>query len=190
MDQAFRLHQETLDELHQKVKTGEEIANVVSQYDAIVKKKKGLHGAKTSRQKYSKDDDYVQFNQNIFEVNHPGDAIPPNTEFIPREDGDDSDDEDDVQVGGVTQDYKCPISLTTLKNPMTSQVCHHSFSGDTIREFLKNGPKNCPAAGCNKKLTLRDLKEDKQLAKRVKDAVRREQMRAEEESDAIDEIID
>ena len=38
------------------------------------------------------------------------------------EGGDASDDEEDLEVGGVTQDYKCPISLTTLVNPMTSYV--------------------------------------------------------------------
>ena len=36
------------------------------------------------------------------------------------ESGDDSDDDDDVQVGGVTQDYKCPITLTMLVDPLTS----------------------------------------------------------------------
>lgn len=39
---------------------------------------------------------------------------------ISAEDGDESDDDDDIQVGGVTQDYKCPISLTMFVNPMTS----------------------------------------------------------------------
>ena len=36
------------------------------------------------------------------------------------EDGDASDDDDDLEVGGVTQDYKCPISLTILVKPLTS----------------------------------------------------------------------
>jgi hypothetical protein len=36
------------------------------------------------------------------------------------EDGDESDEDDDIEVGGVTQDYKCPISLTTLVDPMRS----------------------------------------------------------------------
>jgi hypothetical protein len=36
------------------------------------------------------------------------------------EDGDASDDDDDVEMGGVTQDYKCPLTLTTLVDPMTS----------------------------------------------------------------------
>jgi len=36
------------------------------------------------------------------------------------EDGDDSDDDDDLEVGGITQDYNCPLTLTTLVDPMKS----------------------------------------------------------------------
>jgi SUMO ligase MMS21 Smc5/6 complex component len=36
------------------------------------------------------------------------------------EPGDDSDDDDEIEVGGVTQDYKCPITLTPLQDPLTS----------------------------------------------------------------------
>jgi hypothetical protein len=36
------------------------------------------------------------------------------------EDGDDSDDDDDLEMGGATQNYNCPISLTILVNPVTS----------------------------------------------------------------------
>jgi len=64
--------------------------------------------------------------------------MPPITENIPKgtcvpavvlffssltffsEDGDLSDDDDDLEVGGVTQDYKCPLSLTTIVDPMTA----------------------------------------------------------------------
>ncbi len=73
------------------------------------------------------------------EVQNPGQAAPPLTDFIPKgalssefatlvilkyvaEDGDESDDEDDVQVGGITQDYRCPISLTIFVDPVTSYV--------------------------------------------------------------------
>lgn len=38
------------------------------------------------------------------------------------EDGDDSDDDDDVLVGGQTQDFKCPLTLTTLVDPLTTYV--------------------------------------------------------------------
>ena len=49
--------------------------------------------------------------------------------------------------------------------------------------------KKCPAAGCNKKITLGDLKEDRALERRVKEHARREAMRAEDE-DVDAEIID
>ena len=39
--------------------------------------------------------------------------------------GEQSDEEDDVQVGGVTQDYRCPLTLTILVEPLTSYV--HTF---------------------------------------------------------------
>lgn len=39
------------------------------------------------------------------------------------EDGDDSDeDDDDLYVGGVVQDLKCPLTLTWLEKPVTSCV--------------------------------------------------------------------
>lgn len=38
------------------------------------------------------------------------------------EDGDASDDEDDLEVGGITQDYKCPLTLIPFVNPLTSSA--------------------------------------------------------------------
>lgn len=49
--------------------------------------------------------------------------------------------------------------------------------------------KRCPATGCNKKITMGDLKEDKALERKVKEHARREAMRAEDE-DVDAEIID
>lgn len=36
------------------------------------------------------------------------------------EEGDESDDDDEILVGGRVQDYKCPITLTILVDPVTS----------------------------------------------------------------------
>ena len=69
------------------------------------------------------------------------------------------------------------------------KACKHSFSAAAIREYLSKGSKKCPAAGCNKNITLADLKEDKALDRRVKEHARREAMRDEEE-DVDAEIID
>lgn len=48
--------------------------------------------------------------------------MPPVSEFFEREIGDDSDEDEDIVVGGVTQDYRCPLSLTIMVDPITSCV--------------------------------------------------------------------
>ncbi|PPQ89638.1 hypothetical protein CVT25_013825 [Psilocybe cyanescens] len=104
--------------------------------------------------------------------------------------GDDSDSDDDLEMGGVTQNYNCPITLTRLVDPYTSRVCNHSFSADSINDHFKSGPplKKCPAAGCNKSFKLSDCQPDKQLAKKVANYVRHLAVHAED-SDA-EEVID
>jgi len=49
--------------------------------------------------------------------------------------------------------------------------------------------KKCPAAGCNKRVTLADLREDKALERKVKEHARRAAMRAEDD-DVDAEIVD
>ncbi|KAH9950583.1 zinc-finger of the MIZ type in Nse subunit-domain-containing protein [Amylocystis lapponica] len=190
-DNELQVHENALNEINQKIAQKEEINDVVDRYQKEVQCKLDAYSKKTTRQKYAKSDDYVTFKQAIFEVQNPDTAMPPVTDFIPKEDGDDSDDDDDVQIGGVTQDYKCPLTLTILVDPVTSTICGHSFSQDSIKEFL--GPnratkKECPAAGCHKQISLSDLKPNKELAKKAKDAARRERAR-EEDSDA-EEVIE
>ncbi|KZT73765.1 hypothetical protein DAEQUDRAFT_807969 [Daedalea quercina L-15889] len=178
-------HNKVLHDLHQRVVRGEEITNVVDKYDEEVQKKISEYQQKTSRQKYTKSDEYVSYRQAVFEVKNPGIAMPPLADLVPREDGDESDEDDeDVQVGGVTQDYKCPLSLTILVEPLTSRLCGHSYSSAAIREYLslRGGRKQCPAAGCGKAISLGDLAPNKELARKAKDAARRERMR-EEDSD-------
>ncbi|GBE84954.1 predicted protein [Sparassis crispa] len=189
-DSELTAQEIVLNEINQKVNLKEDITDVVERYEREMKNKLNAYKNKTTRQKYAKNDDYVKFKSSIYEVQNPDTAMPPLTDMIPREDGDDSDDDDDVQVGGITQDYRCPLTLTILVNPLTSMVCHHSFSADAIQEFL--GPshtttKKCPASGCNKYICLNDLKDDKELAKKAKDAARRERMR-EDDSDEEDVV--
>jgi hypothetical protein len=40
--------------------------------------------------------------------------------ILVSEDGDDSDEDDDLEIGGVTQNFNCPLTLTPLVNPVTS----------------------------------------------------------------------
>ncbi|KIP08108.1 hypothetical protein PHLGIDRAFT_127242 [Phlebiopsis gigantea 11061_1 CR5-6] len=190
-ENELRMHEQTLDDLYQQVTRGEPVPEVILRYEEGVQKKKLDYQAKTSRQKYAKHEEYSNFRQAIYEVQHPEEAMPPVMDLIPPEDGDDSDDDDDIQVGGVTQDYKCPLTLTMLVDPLTSNVCGHSFAADAIREYLHDKPRQtCPNAGCNQMITLGDLKPNKALAKKAREADRRQRMREEEDESDDDNVIE
>ena len=68
--------------------------------------------------------------------------------------------------------------------------CKHSFSKESILDYLRNSTKKCPAAGCNRMLRAGDLVEDADLAKRAKEAARREARRREQADDIADEVVD
>lgn len=69
-------------------------------------------------------------------------------------------------------------------------MCGHSFSAAAIREYLgpnKHIKKKCPASGCNQMFCQNDLKVDKELEKKAKNAARRERMR---EDDSDGEVVE
>ncbi|KAG6896457.1 hypothetical protein C0992_008180 [Termitomyces sp. T32_za158] len=199
----MQAHEKVLEDLAQKVGQGEVLENFIGHYLSNVKEQMNKYDKMTSRQKYAKSQEYANFRNNIYEVQHPDTAIPPITEFISKgavfllrermreneQDGDESDDDDDLEMGGVSQNYNCPITLTLLVDPVTSDVCKHSFSRAAIfQSFRGNEAIKCPASGCTKAFTRANLKPDKGLAKRVK-AYERRARRAAENDDA-EEIID
>ncbi|KAF5389208.1 hypothetical protein D9757_003477 [Collybiopsis confluens] len=124
------------------------------------------------------------------EIKNPGQAMPPVTEFLPKENGDDSDDDEDLEIGAVTQDYKCPLTLRPLENPVTSNVCGHSFSRDALHEYFVNsrGSKDCPASGCSEKFSISDCKVNKELARKLKLHERR--LKKREEEMEVDEVVE
>ncbi|OBZ71434.1 E3 SUMO-protein ligase nse2 [Grifola frondosa] len=191
-ENEFAAHQRTLEGINQRLVEREEISGIIDVYEEMSNRNwKNIRARQPDRNMPRMICTYSSDKQSSFEVQNPNVAMPPVTDFIPHEDGDDSDDDDDVQVGGVTQDYKCPLTLTTLIDPLTSSVCGHSFSAGAIREFLgpnKNSKKKCPASGCNQYLNIGDLHPDKELARRARDAARREQAR-EEDSDE-EEVVE
>ncbi|CAL1713130.1 unnamed protein product [Somion occarium] len=190
-ENELSVHETVLNELREKIALGEEVSNVVERYQTGVQEKMAEYKKRTARQKYGKHDQYNKYRQAVFEVQHPDTAMPPVTEFLPREAGDDSDDDDDIQVGGVTQDYKCPLTLTILVDPLTSSVCGHSFSANAIREYMAGKRSvQCPASGCHKMLALADLKPDQELAKKARDAARRERARETSDDSEDDEVIE
>lgn len=86
----------------------------------------------------------------------------------------------------------CHVYIFNLTLSLRRRLCHHSYSAASIREYLniRGGRKQCPAAGCHQMISLGDLVQDKELAKKAKDAARRERMREEDSDEDEGEVIE
>ena len=68
---------------------------------------------------------------------------------------------------------------------LSRKLCGHAYDATSIRDFLGRSSKECPATGCRKQITLSDLEQDKELAKRA--TRRRMREREEEDRDSVDD---
>nr|GAT50772.1 predicted protein [Mycena chlorophos] len=185
-------HSQAFSDIAQSVFRGEDVTDVKGQYLALMDESNKKYDTKTSRQKYAKKKEYTKFKQEIWTAQNPEEAMPPITELVPHEEGDESDDDDDIVVGGQTQEFKCPLLMTTLVDPYTSTVCKHSFSGEAIKDLFKNarGPLPCPTAGCSKSFTMAQCKPNPELAKEIKKRERRLRQRQQADESDDDEVIE
>ncbi|KAJ9057014.1 hypothetical protein DSO57_1026502 [Entomophthora muscae] len=121
--------------------------------------------AKSSSSKYSNSPIYREFKLRIWEVNHPDEAMPPLS--------DDDGSEEDIVVARQVENFKCPLTTTWYKDPVTSQGCKHTFSKDAIMELIRsshNDGIDCPVTGCNKRVSQRSLKPNNDLMRRLERA--------------------
>jgi hypothetical protein len=51
-------------------------------------------------------------------MSHPNEAMPNVSTWLPREEGDEDDDEE-FEMGGTTQNYRCQLTLQPYKNAVT-----------------------------------------------------------------------
>jgi len=184
------IQKSTIEGIQAAVARREQVDDAMERYEQAVAEGLDAYNNKSNKQKYAKDEKYIAFRQAIWDAKQPEDPMPLITKFLPRDEGDVNDedsDDDDIIAGGVKKSYTCPLTLTPLEKPVTSKICHHSYSGEPIRNYIravKNGvvPK-CPFTGCAQKLTLQDLEEDKDLERKVKAFARRQKRREEEEEE-------
>ncbi|WFD20369.1 hypothetical protein MCAP1_002613 [Malassezia caprae] len=155
-------------------------------YEQDVRARSDAYEARTARQKYAKDTAYVEFRARIWEVQHDG-AMPPLTDMIPAEPGDEADD-DELVVGGTVQQFRCPLTALLLEDPVVSSACGHAFSRAAIYTYLQERRVEtrhvpCPAAGCPERVSERLLHDAPELARRVeryqRQLARREAQRRE-----------
>jgi hypothetical protein len=142
--------------------------------------------------RYAENNEYKTFKQGIHEAANQGDnapVMPHARTWFPEDNGeasgprshrrrntamdnrnnDEEDSDDEVQIAGVTQTYRCPLTLQIFREPYSNNVCNHTFEKEAITEYInsqgtvfhppqRNGEArargrkqaNCPEAGCDK----------------------------------------
>lgn len=154
----------------------------------------------------------------VHDAKHPGDEVPPlphaSTWFsrlqdpaaeasqsqsqpgshLGKREREPSPAESDIAIERERISLKCPITLLTFIDPVTSTKCPHSFERSAIEDMLKQTTLSKPGPGgrrnrvkyikcpiCSLELTAQDLRTDLPLLRKVKRAEDISQREAEEE---------
>eukprot|EP00752_Nemacystus_decipiens_P014752 g13135.t1 len=104
---------------------------------------------------------------------------------------DDDDDEDVVPSGGTQQvSLKCPITSTTIVDPVKNKVCKHTYGRAAIEQHIRIGgghKAKCPVAGCSNEVTMGDMVEDKEMKRRLRIESQTQSTIPEQDAEEIDD---
>ncbi|KAI5479792.1 E3 SUMO-protein ligase nse2 [Pseudohyphozyma bogoriensis] len=176
----IEIRTKVLSEMRERSVLRADIRNVEQLYKDQVKAPLDQYRAKTSRQKYAENETYASFRALVWENLYDGAAMPDIKKMIPAEDNDDDDSDDEIEIGAQVTDFKCPLTLSLLKEPMKNPACKHHFSKAAILDMLAhsekdaNGNSVCPTSGCHARFKKEDLVLDKALERRVAAYVERQ----------------
>ncbi|KAJ1029951.1 hypothetical protein NDA16_000864 [Ustilago loliicola] len=160
------IRKSVLMEIVQDLQAGVVIEDPAKRYKDEVQKKLDAYNKQTSRKKYAKNTDYHNFKNVVWVARKEG-AMPPVRDLIPAEDGEEEDSDDDLEIGGVSQNFRCPLTTNLLEDPLTN----------AIMEYVAAGNNRCPASSCTATVTQRTLKQDPALTRKVAAFKRREEER-------------
>ncbi|KAJ2336393.1 hypothetical protein GGI00_000857 [Coemansia sp. RSA 2681] len=152
-----------------------ENADPETEYVRGWEKSERQYSALSDAAKYGANEKYREFRQQVWDVKHDGEAMPP---LFGEAGGEASDEE--LVIAGARMTYKCPITTTWLNDPVTSKTCKHSYTKQAIMDYLKaqRGECACPVGGCSRRVRAADLFEDKVLERKIARHLR--QLEAEE----------
>lgn len=173
-------------------------SDAAGMYDARVAELAAAYKAKSRRARYGQNKEYEQYRSRVWDALHE-EPMPPLVELLSggggggggggaesaalagaddEQEDDDEDDEDIVAYGSSAQNYKCPLSLQIMINPLKSTVCTHAFERDTILDYL-GGPgrtRPCPTQ-CAARLNKTTLVEDAAFTRACRNHARRVERR-------------
>ena len=112
--------------------------------------------SKTLTERYAHDNDYASFYKTLWDARHPSENAPPlpapalwfareenpstalSQPHASQPDSHSNDpDDDDLAVASERVSLKCPITLRFFSDPVTSDICNHTFDRTAILDMLK-----------------------------------------------------
>ncbi|KNZ45789.1 uncharacterized protein VP01_77g3 [Puccinia sorghi] len=197
--QLVEFRQNELEDLRELVHRSSSSSRAIDAHTQLCKKLSDQQlkwDALTLRQKFGQNKRYKAFRDRIWEITGDGGAMPPIKTFLaaglcygfnplqismPGEEEDESS-EDELEIAGGTQNYKCPLCLGYLKVPVVSQVCKHPFCRECFDSYLEQNQAAtvaCPNSGCSQTISAASVAVDEALAAKVRQYLRRVELREE-----------
>jgi SUMO ligase MMS21 Smc5/6 complex component len=122
---------------------------------------------KTPAERYGNIAEYLDFKRRVWDVKHENQPAPPT--WFPTDTDADEEEDDDLIIGQEIQSLNCPITLSLLEKPVRNENCVHIYSYDAIKELVRQGGGRCrcPVTGCSAVVSMKTVREDKAMARRV-----------------------
>jgi E3 SUMO-protein ligase NSE2 len=141
--------------------------------------------AQTDEKKYANVAEFQDFKRGVWDIMHKNKPMPENW-FTSTE------ADDDIVIDHEIQSLNCPITLQLLEKPVKNVNCPHVYSLDAIKELVRQagGTCRCPVSGCQKQVTMKGVREDKMMARKVREEKVRQEERADEEMTDFHEITE
>lgn len=183
VEQQYTSYKEVNEENYKKYFVKNFPDQVSKNYKKALKKYEKL----SQKKKYGNNQTYIQFREMIWDAQdvHGEEVLNINKLFTDYN----SDDEDFVEEQ-IRESFKCPLTKQFFVSPVTSKVCHHSFSRDAIMEVIqsRNGKTKCPIPACAHEIRRMDLVADPELEERTKLARDREMRETLAENATLDRL--
>lgn len=96
-------------------------------------------------------------------------------------------------IGSEIQSLKCPITLQLLEKPVRNAGCPHVYSLEAIRQLIRHGGVEgikCPVSGCEAEVSMASVREDKSMARRVREERERIELEREVGGRDVQEVGD
>ncbi|KAI8322242.1 hypothetical protein GQ54DRAFT_239128, partial [Martensiomyces pterosporus] len=178
LDSKRRLEMEM--DLLTKIASKTDLKDIEKEYKTAWSRTTGKYNRLSDAEKFGRDAKYREFREQIWDVRHEGEPMPSLSGDLGGSAGE--SEGEDLVIAGARMTYKCPITATWLMDPVTSKICHHSFSREAILDYLRahHGSCTCPVGGCAQTIRIQDIVPDKILERKLQRHLR--QLEEEETS--------